>query len=286
MKYVDLFCGIGSFHFSFAKQGWECVMACDINKDARATYIQNYGIHPDKVKDDIVDIDPSTIPPIDILCGGFPCQPWSNIGKKKGFDDTRGTMFYQVMKFVKHHSPKFIVLENVCGLIKHDNGNTFKKIITELQTQNYHVVHKVLTASDYGIPQMRKRLFIVAIRKDLTSTAPPTSTDFFQDQDFKQTTTLKDYLSKNFEKQTAYTIRCGGRHSPLGDKHNWDGYIVDGQEYRLTIEDAIKLQGFPQDSFTLVGSNASKWRMLGNTIPTVFTEIIAHSLHGFQQSSH
>lgn len=266
ISFVDLFCGIGSFHYSFRPLGWQCVMACDSNPVARETYAANYEMHP---RADIADIDPVTVPPYDVLCAGFPCQPFSQCGQHKGFDDARGTLFFHIMKFVRYHSPRIILLENVQGLLTHDGGRTFARIQQELRDAGYMTAHKVLVCSDYGIPQMRKRLFVVATRG-----MPDVSLNL---DAYKQPTTLSEYLGKSFEKKTAYTIRCGGRHSPIHDKHNWDGYMVDGKEYRLTIADGLRLQGFAPD-FVLCGSQTDQWKQLGNTIPTIFTELIGKQI--------
>jgi len=163
VKFIDLFSGIGSFHYSFKKLGWKCVMASDINESARKNYKNNYNITP---LGDICDIDPKTIENYDILTAGIPCQPFSQIGKHLGFTDERGTMFYQVMKFVKHHKPTVVIIENVAALLTHDNGESFNKIKLELEKENYKVIHKLLICSDYGIPQMRKRLFIIAVKNN------------------------------------------------------------------------------------------------------------------------
>ena len=269
VKYIDLFCGMGSFHYSFQKLGFKCVMASDIYNPAKENYKNNYDID---VLGDICDIDPSSIESYDILCAGFPCQPFSQAGHHKGFEDSRGTMFSQVMRFVKTNIPKIVILENVQALLNHDGGRSFRKIKDELEEEGYNIVHKVLKCSDYGIPQMRKRLFIVCFKN-----IEVTNLDqFFDLEDYKNTVTLTDYLGKNFEKDVAYTLRCGGKNSPINDRHNWDGYWVDGSEYRLTIEDGLKLQGFHDYDF--IGNNAQKWKMLGNTIPTIFTEIIGKQI--------
>lgn len=272
LRYIDLFCGIGSFHYSFQKFGWECIMACDVDKAVRQTYETNYGLKP---LGNIVDIEPSSVPAHDILCAGFPCQPFSQCGKHKGFDDDRGTMFFHIMKFIHFHQPKVIILENVQGLLNHDSGNTFIRIKHKLQEASYVITYKVIKCSDYGLPQMRKRLFIIGIRNDLTL-AEHIHKLLDLDQ-YKKDSTLSSLLDKNFEKKTAYTIRCGGKNSPINDKHNWDGYMVDGKEYRLTKEDCLKIQGFHSD-FTLCGNNKDQWKQLGNTIPTVFTKIIGLNL--------
>ena len=274
LKYIDLFCGIGSFHYSFKKLGWKCIMACDIEKSARDTYQENHNM---KVLGDIYEIDPKTMTEYDILCAGFPCQPFSQAGFHRGFHDEkdrRGVLFYQVMKFVKTNKPKVVVLENVQGLKNHDNGNTFKTIKAELELEKYTLVYKVLKCSDYGIPQMRKRIFIIAFRKDIE--LKQNMNKMFDLDQYKKTTTLSAFFGKKFAKDTAYTIRCGGRRSAINNRHNWDGYWVDGKEYRLTIDDALKLQGF--SNFKLVGGKGQQWKMLGNTIPTIFTEIIGKQL--------
>ena len=269
VKYIDLFCGIGSFHYSFEKLGFKCVMASDIYKPAKDTYKENYGMD---ILDDICKINPSDIEDYDILCAGFPCQPFSQAGHHKGFEDSRGTMFSQVMRFVKQNVPKIVVLENVQALLNHDEGKSFLKIKTELESEGYNVLYKVLKCSDYGIPQMRKRLFIVGFKNVEVNNLEK----FFDLDDYKKTTTLTEYLGQNFKKDTAYTLRCGGKKSPINDRHNWDGYWVDDKEYRITIDDGLKLQGF--SNYNLVGKIGEKWKMLGNTIPTIFTEIIGKQI--------
>ena len=271
VRFVDLFCGIGSFHYSFKKLGFECVMASDIYKPAVENYKTNYGIEP---QGDICKIDPASIPEYEILCAGFPCQPFSQAGHHKGFEDSRGTMFSQVMRFVKGNLPKIVVLENVQALLTHDNGQSFMKIKEDLEATGYTIKHKVLLCSDYGIPQMRKRLFIVGFRKESVSVRD--LDDFFELSAYNKRTTLKEYLGRNFKKEVAYTLRCGGKNSPIDDRHNWDGYIVDDKEYRLSIEDGLKLQGF--EEYNLVGKTNEKWKMIGNTIPTIFTEIIGKQI--------
>ena len=269
VKYIDLFSGMGSFHYSFQKLGFKCVMASDIYNPAKNNYKKNYNID---VLGDICDIEPSGIESYDILCAGFPCQPFSQAGHHKGFEDSRGTMFSQVMRFVKTNIPKVVILENVQALLNHDKGKSFAKIKEELEKEGYNVVYKVLKCSDYGIPQMRKRLFIVGFKNIEVNDLD----NFFELSKYKKNTTLTDYLGQNFKKDVAYTLRCGGKHSPIDDRHNWDGYWVDDKEYRLTIDDGLKLQGF--NNYDFVGKKNEKWKMLGNTIPTIFTEIIGKQI--------
>jgi DNA (cytosine-5)-methyltransferase 1 len=285
LKFIDLFCGIGSFHESLAKLGAQCVFASDINENARKTYEANHGLAP---AGDICAVNPASVPAFDVLCAGFPCQPFSVAGYRKGFDDKRGDMFFQTMRFVEHHRPIAVILENVLGLLKHDDGKTFKTIIDTLEAQGYVVRSTVLTCSDYGIPQMRKRLFIVAMRVPF----PETLLNF---DDAKQPSVLSDFLNHGrpaeahvtfTQKTVAYTIRCGGRNSAVDDGHNWDGYRAikpDGTEYvyRLTLADCLKLQGFDETTFKLIGSDSAQWKMLGNTIPTNFTRIVGTAVCTF-----
>ena len=269
LKFIDLFCGIGSFHHSFSKKGWECIMASDIDETTHEVYEQNYNIKP---VGDIYKIDEKSIPNYDILCAGFPCQAFSQAGKQNGLSDKRGILFQEILRFASYHKPKVLALENVSALLKHDKGNTFKIITDSIKALGYNINYKILKCSDYGIPQMRKRLIILCIRDDIKH-----GIDIFDLSKYEKNVSLKDYLDKNFEKECAYTIRCGGKGSPINDRHNWDGYLVDGEEYRLTIDDAKKLQGFDED-FIMANKSKDAWRHLGNTIPTIFTQIIADKI--------
>ena len=277
LRFIDLFCGIGSFHYSFKKLNWECVMACDIDNAAKETYKENYGILP---LGDIDQIELKNVPNFDILCAGFPCQSWSQIGHHKGFDDKRGSLFFCIMKFIEYHKPKIIIFENVQGLLTHDKGKSFERIKCDIQSANYTITYKVLKCCDYGLPQMRKRLFIIGVRNDNEAKLVKHIDKLLNFDEYKKEKTLTELLGKNFEKKIAYTIRCGGKNSPINDKHNWDGYIVDGKEYRLTIEDCLQIQGF-DENFKLCGNNKEKWKQLGNTIPTIFTELIGLNIHKY-----
>ena len=277
LKFVDICCGIGSFHLSFSKNGMKCVFACDIDPNVRETYKINYGIEP---AGDLYSVDIKSVPSFDVLCAGFPCQPFSNAGKHLGFEDTRGTLFFKIMEWIIYHKPKFVILENVPAIKSHDSGRTFDTICQCLKDEGYSVNTKIVKCSDYGIPQMRKRMLIIG------TLVENLKTDILDFDRFKKTTTLAEYLCKPFAKDIAYTLRCGGRGSKIGNKHNWDSYIVNGEVYRLTIEDGLRLQGFPSD-FKLCGSIVKKWHQLGNTIPTIFTNMVAQNIiRELNQTSH
>ncbi len=270
LRYIDLFSGIGSFHHVLTNEhGAECVLASDSDAHARATYQAWYG---KEAAGRIEDIDVDKLPEYDLVCAGFPCQPFSLAGHQRGFDDERGTMFSHVMRFLRRDCCKYVILENVASLLTHDGGNSFKTICAELAGAGYTATHAILKASDYGLPQMRKRLFIVGVRGADTGVPldlPPMPTP-----------TMSQLLGKHFdEKDIAYTIRCGGRRSGLGDKHNWDTYLVDGQPYVLSVRDCLMLQGFPESwAATWIGTESQKYMRLGNTIPTCLARVVVEAL--------
>lgn len=171
-KFIDLFCGVGGFHQALSDLGGECVFASDIDEACRNTYQKNYGLYP---YGDITKIEASEIPSHNILCAGFPCQAFSKAGKRLGFaDETKGTLFFDVVRILKHHQPEYALLENVRNLASHDKGNTWKVIHEQLDAIGYNVFSKPIIFSPHyiGIPQHRERVFIMCVRKDL-GTLPP-----------------------------------------------------------------------------------------------------------------
>lgn len=164
LKFIDLFCGIGGFHQAMNKLEIKCVFACDIDKQCRKIYRKNYNIKP---KGDIREVDTDDIPNFDILCAGFPCQSFSNAGKKKSFDDERGTLFNEIIRIANDKKPMFMFLENVKHIKKIDNGRVFKYINDEIENIGYIVEHFILSPHQFGIPQQRERIFFVCIRNDI-----------------------------------------------------------------------------------------------------------------------
>jgi DNA (cytosine-5)-methyltransferase 1 len=162
IKYIDLFCGLGAFHYAFNlidNIKYKCVFACDIDEKVRKIYEENYGIKPEG---DIDKIDIESIPDFDILCAGFPCQPFSIAGKKEGFNDKiKGNLFYSILKIIDIKMPKTLILENVKNLLNISNGETFKIIIMELEKRGYISNFKVIDSKYYNSPQSRQRLFII-----------------------------------------------------------------------------------------------------------------------------
>lgn len=164
MKFIDLFCGIGGFHIALERLGCKCILACDIDKKCRETYNKNFDIEPQK---NIKDIDEKTIPDFDILCGGFPCQPFSNGGKKKSFDDDRGLLFDEIIRIAKHKKPKFMFLENVKHILKVSNGKVFEYISDRIKSIGYTLQISQQSPHNYGIPQQRERVFFICVRNDI-----------------------------------------------------------------------------------------------------------------------
>ena len=166
MKFIDLFCGIGGFHQALTQSGHECVFASDIDKACRRVYASNYGIVPEG---DICEVSIENIPKFDILCGGFPCQPFSKAGYQNGFNDTRGHLFFKICEIIEHHKPKYIILENVRNLKTHDNGNTWKVIRENIDNIGYYTYDEpiILNTLHFNVPQNRERVVILCQRKDL-----------------------------------------------------------------------------------------------------------------------
>ena len=164
-KFIDLFAGVGGFHLAMKELGGECVYAAEINKDSVAVYKENFGIN---ALNDVTKVNPKDIPEHDVLCAGFPCQAFSNAGQKKGFEDVRGTLFFDIKRIIEHHKPKFIILENVKHLVKHDKGNTWEVIKYNLEKLGYILTYDPLILSPHqiGIPQNRPRVYILGVHKD------------------------------------------------------------------------------------------------------------------------
>ena len=195
LKAIDLFAGIGGIRLGFQEafgKNIEFVFSSEIDKYAKQTYYANFGEVP---YDDITKIDEKDIPPHDIILAGFPCQAFSVAGKRLGFEDTRGTLFFDVARIATYHKPKLIFLENVKGFLNHDKGNTFKVVKQTLEDLGYKVYSKVLNAKDFGVPQNRERIYIVAFLDNVDFDFPK-----ILDKDI----CLGNILDKNVDKK--YTI--------------------------------------------------------------------------------
>ena len=213
IKYVDLFCGLGAFHTAFNRcstpqKKYQCVFACDIDSKVRKIYEENYSIKP---LGDINNIEISKIPDFDVLCAGFPCQPFSIAGKQTGFKDkNKGNLFYKILDIIDYKQPKTLILENVKNLYTIHNGNTFQKIKDELEKRNYKVSFKVIDSKYYNSPQSRQRIYIICDKKKHYT---------FRDiqKDIVPVSTIIDYsIETFFEYNDKYRLeKCTGKNSMM-----------------------------------------------------------------------
>ncbi len=301
MRYIDLFAGIGGFHQAMQSFGAQCVFASEWDKECQYTYEENYGIKP---YGDITQIHEADIPQHDIICAGFPCQAFSISGKQKGFEDSRGTLFFDIARIAKYHQPKMLFLENVKNFAKHDNGHTLKVIQNTLQEIGYDLFYKILNASDFGIPQKRERVFMLAFRKDLQVK------HFHFPSPSNQHTILKDFLDTKHDNRHLIIQRddivlneeieikpdifgCypqkpirvgivnkGGQgeriYSPLGHAITLSAYgggvgaktglyLIDNNIRRLSPSECRRISGFPE-SFKLHSKPHVSYRQFGNSV--------------------
>jgi len=302
--FIDLFSGIGGLRLPFQELGGECVLSSEIDKYAQQTYKAYFNDMP---QGDICKLKISEIPDFDILVGGFPCQPFSIAGNKKGFTDTRGTLFFEIEKIIKQKKPKAFLLENVKGLKGHDKGNTFKIIKKSLENLGYFTDDKILAARDFGLPQNRERIYIVGFldKKHLTNFKFPEPLDI--------KTRLGDILEKNVDKKYTISDKLWAGHQRRKREHKKKGngfgyklfnhdsqytstisarYYKDGSEIlieqenknprKLTPLEAARLQGFP-DELVLrakeVGiSDTQLYKQFGNAVPVNVIRHIAKNI--------
>jgi len=333
-KFIDLFAGIGGFHVALAKKGrGECVFASEWDPSARKTYEhffrksdphlfannhRRFAWDITKVKLD-VDFEPEEtnhgIPDFDVLCGGFPCQPFSHAGHGKGFADTRGTLFFTIQQILEAKKPRAFFLENVRGLLSHggpsdvdptEMGKTMETILDRLFSSNneclgYHRPagtkgYFVVRASDYGVPQHRPRVFIIGFRDEADA------------ENFRQPTPRKlsakklgDILGKldvffdedcTKPRQIGFTLRCGGKGSPINDRRNWEHYYVRSRTSprhgkaeiaKINEQQGLLLHGFPKKykfpkSGKLNVGHAARMKQLGNSVAVTAVQAWAESI--------
>ncbi|OOS04671.1 HpaII family restriction endonuclease [[Haemophilus] felis] len=268
--FIDLFAGIGGFHLAMESLGGECVFASEIDEYARRTYEYNFKksnpslFSNNLFNDDIRKISPFDLPDFDVLCAGFPCQPFSQAGYKRGFNDMhkseRGNLFFNIVEILEAKRPKAFFLENVRGIVNHDGGKTFKIIRDILENElGYSFYFQIIKASDFGLPQLRPRAFMIGFRDDQLlsnfSFPKPVPLKF----------TMSDVWGGKCDRDIGYTLRVGGRGSKIGDRRNWDHYLVNGEVRQIMPEQARKIQGFPDDfEFPVPKSQAMK--QLGNSV--------------------
>lgn len=279
-KFIDLFAGIGGFHLAFhklqKKYPNECVFISEIDELARETYEANFSkidkTNFEKLKKnelfvgDIVPYssdNPQLIPKHDILCAGFPCQPFSQAGYKKGFQEkkeNRGNMFFEIFNILQAKKPKAFFLENVRHILNHDKGRTFDTIRNSLQQLGYSFRYQVVKASDFNLPQHRPRVYMVGFKGETTSSSK------FK---FPKPIALKRNMSQIFggkcDREIGFTLRVGGRGSGIDDRRNWDSYRVNGKVIRLDVDEGKAMMGFPK-SFKFPVPKSAAMKQLGNSV--------------------
>jgi len=309
-KFIDLFAGIGGFRIPLEEIGGNCVFSSEIDKHSILTYEANFKELP---HGDIKDISEKDIPEHDLLAAGFPCQPFSIAGKMKGFNDIRGTLFFEIARIVKYHKPKVILLENVKNLVSHDNGNTISVIKNTLETLNYDIYIDTLNAKDFGLPQNRQRVYLVCFNKDYNvkkfnfpekSNEIKVVRDILEDEPeglekllIKRNDIYPDLenikLDEIKEKHTKplrlATINKGGQGDRVysskgvgitlsahggGSGSKTGAYYINNKIRKLSVREAARMQGFPEN-FKIPVSDSQAWTQFGNAVPiNVVREII------------
>lgn len=276
-RFIDLFAGIGGFHLGLSRVGMKCVFASELDKHARETYMNNHHIDDLLFNDDIRQISPVDIPDHDILCAGFPCQPFSQAGHKRGFEDgshsERGNLFFCIADILEAKRPRAFILENVRHLLKHDNGKTFDIIRETLEDLDYSVSYKVIKASEFGKPQHRPRIYIVGF--DNTKIDSNKEFNFPTPIPLKQT--MSDIWDGECDRKIGFTLRVGGRGSSINDRRNWDSYRVNGEVKQLTPLQGKRMMGLP-DNFVLPKSITQAMKQLGNSVCVDVIEHLAKSV--------
>lgn len=306
-RVVSLFSGIGGFDLGFMYAGFNIIWANDFDKYACQTYSKN--VSKNIVCGDI-RIEKENIPEHDILIGGFPCQPFSTLGKLKGFDDEgRGTLFFEIKDIIKKHKTKVVVLENVKNIMNHDNGNTFNRIIHELQSLGYVCFYHVFNSADYGVPQRRNRCYIVAVLGEFCNTP-----DFIFPEKQKLIITTQDLLDDDVKEKYFLTKKIYPTIMGYGTKNyivnptidlpisktltatmakmhraSQDNYVTDEKNFnkyckedrtslrKLTPNECRKLQGFPSD-WEQVVSDCQAYKQFGNAVTVNVSYALASNL--------
>jgi len=301
-SFIDLFAGIGGFHYALSSYGANCLYASEWDKPAQETYFENHGIMP---SGDITKIAAEEIPSHDILCGGFPCQAFSISGKRLGFEDTRGTLFFDIARIVKHHRPKVVFMENVKNLVQHDNGRTFKVVGNAMEELGYRMFSKVLNSGQFGVPQHRERIYMVCFRKDIIGDKSfefpnlhilsslndvlennPTEAKIIDRPDIQIYRSLETNQAKLFEVNLPNRpiqigiVNKGGQgeriYDPIGHAITLSAYgggagaktglyFINGIVRKLSPRECARLQGFPDD-FVIHPNLHQAYKQFGNSV--------------------
>ena len=302
-NYIDLFAGIGGIRIPFQELGGKCVFTSEWDIFAQKTYRINFG---GEIAGDITKVDAKIIPDFDVLLGGFPCQPFSQAGLHKGFSDTRGTLFFDIVRIITEKRPKMFLLENVKQLKAHDKGRTFKVIMESLKALNYSVNSQVLRAGDFGVPQNRERIYIVGFDREYYNLSEDFNFTFPIPP--KTKTKLGDILEKKVDSKYTISQKLYDGHVRRKEKHKKKGngfgfslynseseytntlsarYYKDGSEIlieqtgtlprKLTPRECARLQGFPEE-FIIPVSDIRAYKQFGNSVAVPVIRAIAEKM--------
>lgn len=280
IRYIDLFCGIGGFHLAADSLGWKCCFACDIDPFCQKAYQANFGILP---AGDIYKVAATDVPDHDVLLAGFPCQPFSIIGEQRGFEDMRGTLFFEIARTLKAKRPPAFVLENVKQLITHDHGRTFARIQKVIRELGYSFQYKILNSMKFGLPHKRERVLMVGFAEPIEFHFPIGTVPMLP-----LSALLEPHVgSEHFASARVQEQRRARHPEPCSSPGIWhenkqgnvsshpyscalranasyNYLLVDGIR-RLTPREMLRLQGFP-DSFRVVCSNCQTRKQAGNAV--------------------
>ena len=301
IRFIDLFCGIGGFRIAAEEAARlmgaepECVLSSDIDEPCKDAYEANFGERP---LGDIAAIEAKDVPSHDVLLAGFPCQPFSIIGHRKGFEDTRGTLFFEIARILEAKRPSAFVLENVKMLRGHNGGRTLNRIMEALCDLGYTCDYRVLNALDFGLPQKRERVFIVGYNKQREFVWPEGNVSMKPLSDVLEETVPKEFYASDYIRKnrlakhpptdeptiwhenksghiSAYPYSCALR---AGASYN---YLLVNGERRLTPREMLRLQGFP-DSYEIVCSASQTRKQAGNSLPVPVAQAVLLQLFASQ----
>jgi len=305
--FIDLFAGLGGFRLALESMGAECVFSSEWDKFAQEVYESNFGEMP---HGDITQIDEKDIPEHDVLCAGFPCQAFSISGKQKGFEDTRGTLFFEVARIVAEKKPKIIFLENVKNFASHDEGRTLSTVKETLENLGYNFYYDVLNPIDFGIPQKRERIYMIAFRSDLEidyfAFPQPFALDKFVEDFLLDENEVKDLIIKRDDlrltddlptcnKNTTVRVGIVGKggqgeriYSPKGTAITFSsygggifsktgGYLINGKTRKLHPRECARLMGFPE-SYKIHPNRNQAYKQFGNSVVVDVLQLIAEQI--------
>lgn len=294
--FIDLFAGLGGFRIALESLGAKCVYSNEWDVPVQKVYTDNFGDIPEG---DIAQVDENTVPDHDILCAGFPCQAFSISGKQRGFEDSRGTLFFDIARIVKAKKPKVVFMENVKNFATHDNGHTLEVVKGTMEELGYTFYQKVLNAVDYGVPQKRERIYMVCFRDDLAVDS------FVYPKSFPLTCHVEDFLLEDEEmvkdlyverpdtyfngvEDTEYSnksirlgiVNKGGQGERIystkgiaitfsayggGIFAKTGGYLINGKTRKLHPRECARIMGYP-DSYKICKSANQAYKQFGNSV--------------------